>query len=96
MRKWRPDDNDEYFDLETFKLFLILQQQSALSYGHSLSQHSQLSNQVVPETYLEPCQISMMEFFCENSKYLKAINNFRKRGLSRWFGRVVKGTLWVP
>ena len=30
------------------------------------------------EAYSEPCQISKIEFFCENSQWLKAVNFFVK------------------
>ena len=31
-----------------------------------------------PETYLEPCQTPMMEFYYKNSEWLKVANYFRK------------------
>ena len=42
--------------------------------------------------YLKPCQISMMEPFCENSLPLKAVNYFYKNAPSKMLYTVLNGS----
>ena len=41
--------------------------------------HIQFIGLVSTEVYLEPCQTSMMELFCENTLRLVAVNYFLKK-----------------
>ena len=47
-----------------------------------------------PETYLGPCQATIIEFFCANCYRLTVVNCFCKKTPSEMFGRV-PNTDWV-
>ena len=47
-----------------------------------------------PETYSELCQISRMEFFCENSQWLKAVNYFLLKTSSQIFDWILNTHLY--
>ena len=48
-----------------------------------------------PEAYSEPCQTSEMEFFCENSQWLKAVNFFVKHSiLDVWQSSEYPSVIW--
>lgn len=44
------------------------------------------------ETYSEPFQTSMMDFFCKNSQLLKAVNCFHQKKSSHVFDRALNMT----